>query len=169
MGKYSDEFKENIVKEYLAKEGGYLFLAKKYGITSKSVIQRWVQTYLALGLKGLQSKQGFNFYSMTFKDTVVKYSLVTGASAQRTANKFGISQPTTVAQWINNYKKKNTVVDASKELRRMHTLAKYDKENLTKEQSLEKEIELLRAEVAYIKKLLELGMPVPATRSTKLK
>ncbi|MFD1031906.1 helix-turn-helix domain-containing protein [Metaplanococcus flavidus] len=42
MAKYSEGFKLRIVKEYLGGALGYKLLAEKYGISSKSQIERWV-------------------------------------------------------------------------------------------------------------------------------
>jgi len=49
MVKYDLAFKLRTVEAYLAGEGGYLMIAKKYGTRSKSDIQKWVRLYLKLG------------------------------------------------------------------------------------------------------------------------
>lgn len=36
MAKYSFEFKQKVVQEYLNDEGGYVLVAKKYGISNKA-------------------------------------------------------------------------------------------------------------------------------------
>ena len=45
MSKYSFEFKKNVVNAYLNGEGGYGFLAKKFGIPNKSKVKLWVDNY----------------------------------------------------------------------------------------------------------------------------
>jgi transposase-like protein len=42
MAKYSFEFKKKIVQAYLNGEGGYTFLADKYGVPSDSNVKKWV-------------------------------------------------------------------------------------------------------------------------------
>ena len=42
MAKYSTELKMTVVKAYLNNEGGYEFLANKYGISNKSIVRRWI-------------------------------------------------------------------------------------------------------------------------------
>ena len=43
-----------IVQDYLNQRGGYLFLANKYGISSKTTIQKWVASYKAMGKESLK-------------------------------------------------------------------------------------------------------------------
>lgn len=49
MAKYSYEFKKKIVTAYLNGEGGYLCLAKKYGIPDKNSVKLWVSNYQSFG------------------------------------------------------------------------------------------------------------------------
>ena len=42
MSKYSYQFKKEVVQAYLEGKGGCAFLAKQYGIKSKSQIRRWI-------------------------------------------------------------------------------------------------------------------------------
>ena len=42
---YSDELKLQVVQSYLNGEGGYLKLALKYGLKSKSQVENWVKWY----------------------------------------------------------------------------------------------------------------------------
>ena len=55
MAKYSKEFKLKVVLEYLEGRMGYLLLARKHGIRSRALIQRWVHIYNALGEDGLKT------------------------------------------------------------------------------------------------------------------
>ena len=41
MSKYSYQLKKEVVQAYLEGKGGCTFLAKQYGIKSKSQIRRW--------------------------------------------------------------------------------------------------------------------------------
>ena len=42
MSKYSYQFKKEVVQAYLEGKGSCAFLAKQYGIKSKSQIRRWI-------------------------------------------------------------------------------------------------------------------------------
>ena len=42
MSKYSYQLKKEVVQAYLEGKGGCTFLAKQYGIKSKSQIRRWI-------------------------------------------------------------------------------------------------------------------------------
>jgi hypothetical protein len=57
MGKYSEELKLMVVREYLKGKLGYRALAKKHGIKSKSAIDRWVKVYEKFGEDGLTGKK----------------------------------------------------------------------------------------------------------------
>ncbi|MFB5663616.1 transposase, partial [Alteribacillus sp. HJP-4] len=45
MAKYSDDFKFNVVKEYLEGSLGYRLLAKKHNIPNKQQVRKWVKAY----------------------------------------------------------------------------------------------------------------------------
>lgn len=49
MAKYSSEFKQQIVHEYLEGTLGYSSFTKKYQISSKSQIETWVRQYKQSG------------------------------------------------------------------------------------------------------------------------
>jgi len=63
--KYSGEFKERVVKEYLSGEfGGAAKLAKKHGVRSSTQVKKWIKAYqedpknLYYEARGRQSKGG---------------------------------------------------------------------------------------------------------------
>lgn len=49
MAKYSYEFKKKIIKAYLSGEGSYSYLARKYGIPDKHMVNLWINNYKAFG------------------------------------------------------------------------------------------------------------------------
>ena len=53
MAKYSYEFKKQVIEAYLSGEGGYKYLAKRYGVPAWSNIKKWVRNYETHGDKGL--------------------------------------------------------------------------------------------------------------------
>lgn len=57
MGKhYKYEFKLKVVQEYLNSSLGYRALAKKYEISTKSLIERWIAQYKEFGPEGLSKR-----------------------------------------------------------------------------------------------------------------
>ncbi|AVM33004.1 transposase [Staphylococcus saprophyticus subsp. saprophyticus ATCC 15305 = NCTC 7292] len=57
MGKhYKYEFKLKVVQEYLNSLLGYRALTKKYEISNKSLIERWVTQYKEFGPEGLSKR-----------------------------------------------------------------------------------------------------------------
>ncbi len=63
MAKYSFEFKKKVVLAYLNKEGGYIYLSKTYGISSKTSIEKWVHNYQTFGDEGLLRSRKNDIYS----------------------------------------------------------------------------------------------------------
>ena len=55
-----------IVQEYLNEEGGYKYLADKYGLSDHSVVRRWVNSYKTQGYEGLKISRNNNSYSYIF-------------------------------------------------------------------------------------------------------
>ena len=53
MAKYSYEFKKQVVDAYLRGEGGYTYLAEKYGVKNRRQVLNWVHYYERFGDMGL--------------------------------------------------------------------------------------------------------------------
>ena len=65
--KYSFEFKKKVVEAYFRGEGGYTFLAEKYGIKNRRQVLNWVHYYEEFGDDGLRrsrknKKCSFEFF-----------------------------------------------------------------------------------------------------------
>ena len=54
MPKYSFEFKKKVVEAHLRGEGGYAYLAEKYGVKNKRQVLNWVHYYKDFGDEGLR-------------------------------------------------------------------------------------------------------------------
>ena len=157
MAKYSDELKLHIVQEYINGSLGYSSLAKKYGIPSKSVIERWVAAYRAFGKDGLQCKRKQAVYSVRFKVDVLHFMKQTGASYQETAIQFKLNNPSLLARWNKAFSKGGIEALQPKPKGRSSMSKKTNKtatkKEMSREEQLVRENELLRLEVAYLKKL----------------
>ena len=159
MAKYSDEFKLQVVKEYLTGKIGLKRLAKKYSIPSNTAIRTWVAAYKAYGNNGIKRKRNKEVYPVQFKVDVLHFMKQTGASYQETAIQFKMNNPRLIAKWNQKFLKEGIegLQEKAKGRPSMSkkpkaSLAKKEKE-MSREEQLERENELLRLEVAYLKKL----------------
>ena len=87
MPKYSFEFKKKVVDAYFRGEGGYSYLAEKYGVKNKRQVLNWVHYYEELGDDGLRRSRGNKTYSFEFKLHVVELYLSSEISCQELALK----------------------------------------------------------------------------------
>ena len=159
MAKYSEEFKLKLVKEYAEGKLGYRRLAHKYGLPDPSPIMRWVRAYQEFGLKALRRKQTKQVYSVQFKVDVLHFMKRTGASYQDTAIQFELNDPSIIARWSREFLAEG-VKGLEERAKGRPSMSKKPKPNpvkpensLSREEQLERENELLRLEVAYLKKL----------------
>lgn len=157
MVKYSEEFKLNLVNEYLAGPLGYPRLAKKYGMSSHGQIERWVRAFQAFGKEGLRKKQKNQVYSVQFKLNVLHFMKQTGASYQDAAIEFKMHNPTLIAKWKSAFLEEGA---GGLRTKGRPPMAKNLKKKpakpagtMSREEQLERENELLRLEIAYLKKL----------------
>jgi transposase len=93
MTKYSFELKQKVVQAYQNEEGGYNYIAQKYGISDKSIIRRWNNAYLKFGLDGLVRSRKSQAYSLDFKLHVVELYLTTEGFYQESTLNFGMNNP----------------------------------------------------------------------------
>jgi transposase len=167
MAKYDFDFKLKVVKSYLNGDGGSISIAKQYGIPNHAQVQRWVNAYNSLGENGLKRKNKHTCYTIQFKLDVINYMTITKSSAQEVANHFGINNSTLIATWKQKFL--NGGVDALSKMKGKPPMNKNKntkQKNLTREQELERENELLKAELAFLKKLRASGMNIPERLKT---
>jgi transposase len=167
MAKYSFEFKKKIVQAYMNGEGGYIFLANKYGIPSKSNIRRWVEAYKSFGNEGLMRSRQQKTYTFNFKKNVVELYLTTEISYQELALSLGINNPSLIVRWVNDYRIAGLDALKPKRKGRRPKMAKPKKGNTTPTdentnseylKQLEEENLRLRIEVAYLKEVRRLNL-----------
>lgn len=104
MAKYSYELKKEIVAEYLKGEGGYGYLANKYGVKSKKDVEKWIHAYKEFGDEGLMRSRKNKSYTFEFKLSVVELYLTTEISYQELALKVGMNNPPLISKWVNGYR-----------------------------------------------------------------
>lgn len=160
MSKYSEEFKLMVIREYKEGELGVRSLAKKHGIKAKSLLGRWINLFEKFGEAGLKRKNNNESYSVQFKLDVLSFMKRTGSSETETAIHFGLTNPPMISSWKKTFLEGGAeALDRPKGRPPMSENAKNRKKKsnneseMTYEQKLERENELLRLEVEYLKKL----------------
>lgn len=157
MVKYSEEFKLTVVLDYLTGTLGFTLITRKYGISDKSIVRRWVRAYKEFGRKGLAIKKKKATYSVQFKVDVLHFMKQTGASYQETAIQFKLNNPSLLARWNKAFSKGGIEALQPKPKGRSSMSKKTNKtatkKEMSREEQLVRENELLRLEVAYLKKL----------------
>lgn len=160
MAKYSEDFKLMVVREYEEGKLGHKLLAKKHGVKAYSQVKKWIDIYNKFGEKGLMTKKHKETYSVQFKLGVLRFMKETGSSLTETALHFGLTNPPMIASWnkvfleggaeaLNRPKGRQSMSDKAKHNKDKQT----DEKEMTNEQKLKRENELLRLEVEYLKKL----------------
>lgn len=142
-----------VVKEYQEGKLGIRLLAKKHRIKSKSAVDRWIKVYERFGANGLKSRNQNESYSVQFKLDVLSFMKSTGSSETDTALHFGITNPSTISRWKAFLKGRGGGLNEHKGWPTMSKNNKKTPKEMTYEQKLERENELLRLEVEYLKKL----------------
>ena len=165
MSKYSFEFKQKLVLEYLSGNfGGFLYLAEQYNLSNRSLLQDWVNRYEQYGEEGLKKKMTKAYYSGEFKLSVIQYRQLNQCSYKEAANHFEIENLSMIANWDKKYLEEgfegldrsigrpNNMHkdDENKNLKKSKELSKSENDELIK---LREENEFLRASLAYEKKL----------------
>ncbi|MFL6557130.1 MAG: helix-turn-helix domain-containing protein [Bacillus sp. (in: firmicutes)] len=150
-----------VVKEYQQGKLSYDHLAKKHKMKCSSPIKRWVKIFEKFGMDGLMRKKYKETYSVQFKLDVISFMKRTGSSETETALQFGLNNPPMITSWKKAFFEGGTeALDRAKGRPPMSDKAKSSKskktveeKEMTYEQKLERENELLRLEVEYLKKL----------------
>ncbi|MED4400248.1 IS3 family transposase [Metabacillus fastidiosus] len=152
MTKYSLETKLSVVHAYLNGVESLRDTAKKYNV-SYTMLQKWVARFRESGM--LAAQEGYTNYSLEFKMDVLNYIEKTGASVEETTLIYNIPSSSTVWTW--KYLLETQGVDALKlkEKGRPSMKKESSKKQAAErsEEALLAEIERLRMENAYLKKL----------------
>ena len=153
MTKYSIETKIAAVNAYLDGVESFKDIAQKYNV-GITVLQGWVAKYREHGLAAFQKT--YTNYSMEFKMDVLNYINEMGASIEEATSKFNIPSSTTVKKWKHLFDSQGIDALQTKKKGRPPSMKKELKSNPPvegSEEALRAEIERLRMENAYLKKL----------------
>ncbi len=152
MSKYSLEFKLEVVKYCFEGNHGFWEAARHFNMTDKTNIKYWCRKYQEHGIKGLQ-KNNNSSYKGTFKKYVVEYMHANHLSATETAIKFNLSNHIIVLKWEQIYYEKGPQALCEERRGTKRKMKKESKKKDLNEKDLLAEIEQLRMENEYLKKL----------------
>ncbi len=150
---YPPELRLEIVEKYLEGNISYNRLADEYHVP-ESCIGLWKELYVEHGLAGLDIS-GKN-YSGEFKVSVIEYMHTTGASKRKTAAHFKIASPKSIATWERIYNEQGPDALYKERKGRPEKMGKKNsnkQKNNDKNKDLLEELERLRMENEYLKKL----------------
>ena len=172
MPKYSFEFKKKVVEAHLRGEGGYSYLAEKYGVKNRRQVLNWVHYYAEFGDEGLRRSRGNKTYTFEFKLNVVELYLSSEVSYQELALSQGINNSALPAKWVNDFriagpdalrpKKKGRKKSLDSKIKNKTTVQTVDETTVDTSaehvKQLEDELLKLRIENAYLKELRRLRL-----------
>lgn len=171
MAKYSYELKKKIVTAYLNSEGGYGYLAKKYGIPDWHTVKLWVNNYQSFGDDALMRFRKQEKYTFEKKLSVVELYLSSEISYRDLAIQEGITNPSMISNWVNRFRVAGSDALRPHKKGRKKTLdtpKKYTKKEEMDERivdtsaehvkELEEELLKLRIENAFLKELRRLRL-----------
>lgn len=157
--KYSIKQKQLAVRSVLEGRETCRSAARKLGC-EKSAISRWLKQYKQHGTEGFKIRNGN--YDGSFKVRVVQYIMRKGVSLPRAASRFNIPNESTIHCWMKIYEQRGAIgllkgrrggkaSTMTQKLRK--PIVKPSDPTAQKLAELQKEVEYLRAENAFLKKL----------------
>lgn len=151
---YSTELKLEIVQRYLQGDIGVKKLAEEYHV-HKGDIQKWRDAYLEHGVDGLNVRN--RSYSGDFKISVVEYMHNTGSSLRKTAAHFNIPCRDLISRWERIYYEEGKEALYEERRGRANKMGtakpRKAKKNVSENEDLLAEVQRLRMENEYLKKL----------------
>ncbi len=152
MSKFTLEEKLSVVQRYLEGSESYASLATSIG-TAKVIVQNWVLQYKHHGVDAFTKP--YTSYSAQFKLDVLHYMNTYGTSSYETAAIFNIPSPGLVRKWKAQFQ--TSGLDALRSKKKGRSIMKKESKKAAEVEgsveALQQEIERLRMENAYLKKL----------------
>ena len=158
MSKHSTSFKLKIVRQFLDQGFGTRQLGIEHRL-DHAMIRRWIASYQLHGVAGLEPK--YSAYDAAFRLSVLHRKRLEDLSSNQVAAIFGIRNPSCINRWERQYHEGGMEALVPRP-RGRPAMAKQQIPPLTNEpvpdsarsqEDLLRELEYLRAENAYLKKL----------------
>ena len=155
MSKYSNELKLEVIKYYLEAHHSYRECCKKFNIPSMTPIKNWIDKYQLHGPEGIVKRINTS-YDGNFKQNVVEYMHSNHLSATETANYYRLAGADLILKWERIYYEEGPqglYMERRGRSRNMSAKPKKKKINKDVEEDLIEEVQRLRMENEYLKKL----------------
>jgi transposase len=174
MTKYDEQFKLAVVEQYLSGTAGYKVLAKAHGLPD-SMVKKWVDLHRQHGAAGLAKK--FSHYDAQFRRSVLQHMWDGDLSYGQVAAVFNIRSPGCISQWERCYHSGglDALIPRSRGKPNKMPTPEETKPQLPPDgaertrDELVAEVNHLRMEVAYLKKLQALVQSQQQQRATARK
>ena len=156
MAKYDEHFKLSLVQEYLSGAKGYKSIARQRGVPHE-VLRRWILAYRIHGLDGLKKK--FSHYSAGFKLSVLQHMWDNALALGKTAALFNIRNPGSLSTWEREYRRAGLDGLTARPRGKPKSMSVTPPQPESKpddeksREDLQAELDYLRMENAYLKKL----------------
>jgi len=155
MSKYSLSFKLQVVQHNLSGLEGHRATAKRFGI-DHSAVRKWTALWKLHGEAGLTSR--YSIYPPVFKEFIILHMRENQLSIREACAKFAIPAFSSVCQWERLYDEGGleALTDNRRRKKTMHKEPKNkpaSPSQTTLNPDEREELEQLRVEVAYLKKL----------------
>lgn len=160
MAKYSEAFKLIVVQDYLSDTSeGYRAIGRRHGLRSHVILERWVAAYQLHGYAGLRRKS--SKHSAQYKLSVLQHMWENRLSINQTAARFDIRSYAMVGMWERAYRAGGIEALAPRRRGRPKPMTASettkpdqapDDDKRSREELLA-EVNQLRMELAYVKKL----------------
>lgn len=164
MKKHTEQFKLMVVEHYLGGADGYKEVGRRHGVTY-SLVKRWVAFYRYHGIDGLKSKATNVPCSPEFKLSVLRHMWDNKLSYAETAAKFNVRGQCHIGIWQRSFLDGGAaalIPPPKGRDEKMHDPttdspeppgAKRPNDEVRSREELLKELNYLRMENAYLKKL----------------
>jgi len=143
--------KEQVIDAYFNKGMSLRKIARDFG-TDKMVISSWIEIYRFHGLEGLIAP-ACESYDETFKIQVIKHMIETAEPYTKVAGRFKIPSRATIWKWMKQYMSDEEWALYYLKRERRDEMSKKPEKEKSDYEKLQEELEYLRAENAYLKKL----------------
>ena len=158
---------ENKIEMYRLKKEGYSYmeLSKKFKINSSNV--RYMVKLADLHGETILIKRKNTYYPVELKLDIINEVLISGNSIKATSLKYALPNPGLLHNWILKFKENGYNIlekPRGRTSKMKNNNKKIEKNELSKVEQLEKELEYLRAENAVLKKLKEIRLKQSQTK-----
>ena len=160
MSKHSVSFKQLVVEHYGGGEHGFKEVASHFGL-DHATVRKWVASHAAHGVAGLSKK--FSHYDAHFRLSVLERMWKDGLSHRQTAAIFDIRNARCLSDWERLYKSGGLEALAPRRRGRPRSMpeppiipagpGEPQKDEARSREELVAELNYLRMENAYLKKL----------------